>query len=60
MTRFELGRILSAQTSTRTVKLSTIADEFKNVEVSDDWDVVFLEIDPNQPGVLIIHCAPKG
>lgn len=51
MTRGELGNILSAKMATRTIHAWYIQGE---MEITDDWQVVFLETDNN--GILKIYC----
>ena len=51
ITRGELGDILSAQTSTRTMhNKESEADQ----EINDNWMVVFIENDAN--GIMTIYC----
>lgn len=51
ITRGELGDILSAQMPTRTIHMIYVQSK---MEITDDWEVKFLETDEN--GILNIYC----
>jgi hypothetical protein len=56
-TREELGMVLSATMSTKTIKSEFLKGTiYEEMELTDKWFVSFMEV--NKQGVLVIECLP--